>query len=118
MDFEIFGDYDRKFVTYASCWAAEELTKCESEDDFTAFPHLITTKLKNHMVDLEEYFYITHCDANATEEEKFAAAKRYEEHVNYACSLTWVLFLRGLEQELESSHEELEKDSPPVCVDE
>ena len=111
MDSDIFGDYDQAFIIYATHWAAEELAKCETEDDFTAFPHVITTRLKKHMLDLDEFFYLSHCEDSATEEEKFAAAKRYEEHVNYACSLTWALFMHEVE------HGEMEKDSPPVCED-
>lgn len=123
MDLDIFGDYDQKFISYACRWVGEEIAKCESEDDFTAFPHIITTRLKDHMVGLEDFTYITHCAAEASEEEKFIAAKHYEDHVIYACSLAWALFLRGIEEEMESESpleesEELEKESPSVCVDE
>lgn len=111
MDFEeIVGDRDHKFISYASRWVAEELAKCETEDDFTAFPHIITTKLKTHMTEQDEFFYLSHSAAEATEEEKFAAAKRYEEHVIYACSLTWAMFLHSLGHELENV-------SSPVCVE-
>jgi hypothetical protein len=80
---------------------ANEIAKCENEEELEAFPKTITSKLKSHMSNHGAFLDITHCPETATEEEKVVAGNRYEDHVNHACALTWALFLHELEDELE-----------------
>jgi hypothetical protein len=98
--------FDHNFITYACRWVAEEIAKCENEDELEAVPSTITSKLKTHMSNHSAFLDITHCPESSTEEEKVIAGNRYEDHVNHACALTWALFLRELESELEKFSQE------------
>lgn len=107
MEQDFLAGYDREFMLYATEWVAEEIAKCTSAEEFAAVPQTILTKLKNHITECDRFLNITHVADEATEEEKFQAAKRYEDHLITACAITWAML-----------HHEIEENSPPDVQDE
>lgn len=78
---------DHDFLLYASTWATERLLEATSPEEMELISQNLTLKLKQHIMENPSHLGITHCDDSLPEDEKFSAAKRYEEHVNHACSL-------------------------------
>ena len=134
MDIEllVFQDFDRDFITYACKWASERISDCQTAEELAILNTTITTKLKEHVQDMDQFMHITHCLDNLSEEEKATASKRYQDHVHHACALTWALFLHEMENPVEETVEEppaeafaeeptselAEEISPPLCQDE
>lgn len=91
-------NFDQEFITYCSDWVATLFVACESVEELEYIANTITIKLKSHLanVDLPQFLHLTHCEDTKSEEEKFQAAKRYEEHINHACALTLAVYIQQI----------------------
>jgi hypothetical protein len=78
---------DHDFLFYATSWATDRLLEATSPEEMELISQNLTLKLKQHILDNPCFLDTTHCEDSLSEEEKHSAAKRYEEHVNHACSL-------------------------------
>ena len=98
---------DHDFLLYGSSWATERLLEATSPEEMELISKDLTLRLKQHILENPCHLEVTHCDDTLPEDEKFSAAKRYEEHVNHACALALATLAILAEN---SSHEVCEKD--------
>jgi hypothetical protein len=103
-------DFDEAFLTHACEWVLDRILECRTEEELEVLPKVVTLELKKHMLTLDEFTHITHCEDSLPEEERFERAKRFEEHVIQAASLA--LALVALEEQRKNpDHPSVEEEN-------
>jgi hypothetical protein len=88
----------------------DRILECHTEEELEVLPKTVTLELKKHMLTLDEFTHITHCEDSLPEEERFERAKRFEEHVIQAASLA--LALVALEEQRKNpDHPSVEEEN-------